>query len=1071
MRVHTISAIFRRNVQSYFSGLLGYLIIIAFVFVCSLLAFNEQFFGNNLATLDQLSRPFPLLLLFLVPAITMSVWADERKASTDELLFTLPASDTEVLLGKYLSVLAVYSIALLFSMTILIVLNRLGHPDWGTVCSTYFGYWLAGAALLSAGMFASSLTDSTTVAFILGVLFSAVPVFLAPVAEFLTRFGPGVADVARSLALSEQLRPFTEGLIPLSGILYFASLAAFMLYLNLVVVTKRHWSGGKQARMGAQYATRVVALAVSLISFNVMLQKGKAHVPRGVDLSAERVHTLSPVTRKLITKAVANEHAITIQAFLSPEVPDEFVPVRKQLVNLLRQYDRLGGKYLTVRFVDVTHASAEETDAKTQGIERINYKLEDRKGRVVEQDVYLGVVVTGHRRKVVIPSFRNRVQVEYELTRSLGTLLGAEKLRVGILRTDARVLFPLNRNKHWYFDRFLQELEKQYEVIDVSHADLEAWAQPAEKAGKNGKQPSKGKTANKKGQDDAGESEDGPQPPDVLIVVQATSLPQVVMENLVKYMQRGHPAIIFDDPLPFYLVYDQSDIDERLRGQYFEIIEAPRLRRPHPRSFWALEQISDEFVEKVNDWLREGSRMRMVRSQSQFERLLRQGTEQIYPELVPQVSGAAPVRKADAGTAEVLMRALGLTWDNGEVVTDTYAPHPDFNADIPEGVAEDLGPHWPVTHYGQKENALLFIGRGHGYRHALNAEHPVTQQLKEVLAIYAGSVHQRTGSPTNVVPLLQTSSDAELIKWDDLTVKMTRSVVVPDDVTGRPVRRKEEIIESRITNNNNRRRGPRGQLQPVLNPQLFPRQARYVLANDPRRTSAEDPQTIAVLVTPDDDKDDESKSSTDDSDDSRDPGKLKAVFVADIDMISDVFFRQQEALGQPLDNMNFVMNAIESLVGEEQFIELRSRRPEPRTLVTIQNAVRTFRKQRREEEEKIKKQTEDQVQKAQQRFEEQVKKIQQSQDLDVLQKGQMQVMAFRTESERLEAEKQRLQERLDRRVAELKNAEDRQIRQYQNRIRMVAVALTPLPALLLGLGVLVVRWTNERRQVVPARRM
>ena len=164
MRSHVILAVLRRNVASYFSGVLGYLFIVVFVVAGAFLAFNSQFFADNLATLDQLSEQFPLLLLFIVPAITMTVWSDEKKLGTDELLFTLPATDTEILIGKYLSVLGVYTVALLFSVTHAMVLAYIGNPDWGLVATTYLGYWIAGAALLSAGMFASVLTSSATVA-------------------------------------------------------------------------------------------------------------------------------------------------------------------------------------------------------------------------------------------------------------------------------------------------------------------------------------------------------------------------------------------------------------------------------------------------------------------------------------------------------------------------------------------------------------------------------------------------------------------------------------------------------------------------------------------------------------------------------------------------------------------------------------------------------------------------------------------------------------------------------------------------------------------------------------------
>jgi ABC-2 type transport system permease protein len=548
LRSHVIKAVALRNFRSYFSGVLGYLFILVFCVAAASMTFSDAFFAANQANLDQLTGAFPWLLLFVIPAITMTVWADERKLGTDELLFTMPATEVEVLAGKYLSVVGVYTVALLFSLVNVLVLLLLGSPDPGAIFCAYAGYWFAGCALLTAGMLASAFTNSATVAFVVGVVFCCVPVLLyhaTDVVEWLASLTGGARDLytlrnaLSALSLQQQLLDFSVGVLPLTGICWFVFFSAVMLYANLVVISKRRWAEGSRKSAGLQYVVRTLCVAVTCGSLLFMLSR----MPLRADLSAENLFTLADATRQTIS-GIRQTQRVTIQAFLSPEVPSDYVETRRQLVGLLREFGRSSGGAVEVREISVEPFSEEAEQARALGIEPVRLQY-DRDGKREEAEVFLGAFIQSATDELVIPFFGKGLPIEYELTRSLRTVSAEKRLKLGVLLTDAQVMTEGAGGGRW---EIVRELQKQYEVVAVNPSQkMIPEDKPAADAEKPAEESGKGEADGEKSAEDKKPAEAF----DVLLAIMPSSLTQPQMDNFLEYVKSGRPTLVFDDPCPF----------------------------------------------------------------------------------------------------------------------------------------------------------------------------------------------------------------------------------------------------------------------------------------------------------------------------------------------------------------------------------------------------------------------------------------------------------------------------------------------------------------------------------------
>src|ERR1039457_1049902 len=172
--------IFKREFVGYFRTAVAYVFLISFLLISVALSFSRfgGFFKAGVASLDAYFGFFPWLFLFIVPSVGMRLWSEEKRSGTAELLFTLPVTTLEAVLGKFLAGWAFLSLAVLLSFPMAITIGDLGSPDWGVVATSYLGAILMAGGYLGVCSLTSALTKNQVISFVVSILVCAVIVFL-----------------------------------------------------------------------------------------------------------------------------------------------------------------------------------------------------------------------------------------------------------------------------------------------------------------------------------------------------------------------------------------------------------------------------------------------------------------------------------------------------------------------------------------------------------------------------------------------------------------------------------------------------------------------------------------------------------------------------------------------------------------------------------------------------------------------------------------------------------------------------------------------------------------------------
>lgn len=492
-------AIARRELAAYFATPLAYVFIIAFLVAAAAATFAfGGFMDRRQADLTPFFDFHPWLFVILIPAVSMRLWAEERRSGTIELLLTLPVTPWEAVTGKFLAAWAFIGLNLLLTVPIWITVNYLGDPDNGVIVASYIGSFLMAGALLAAASCASALSSNQVIAFVYGITICFL--LLATGFDFvLNQFSgwasPTFVDLLASFSFLTHFGNIARGVLDLGAIVFFALLTLLFLFINRQVV-----------EVGSDRTAATIALSLGLFlalnSVSAMLFQGVR-----IDLSEGGIYTVSPSSRAVLANV---DEPITIRVFLSSAFINEAAEVRiyaDRVNELLARYQQYSDGMVQVEWIDPKPFSAEEDDAIGYGLVGFNLSRAGEQG-------YFGIVATNTVDQIeVMPVLAptREAYLEYDLTRLVLRLSRPDEPRVAVF--DGLGLFgmeSLGRRPSATIER----LGDDFDLVQL-----------------------------------ANDTTIIPDGIDALIIIHPHSLTDSALYAIDQYAIRGGPTLVFLDPL------------------------------------------------------------------------------------------------------------------------------------------------------------------------------------------------------------------------------------------------------------------------------------------------------------------------------------------------------------------------------------------------------------------------------------------------------------------------------------------------------------------------------------------
>lgn len=430
-KMKNIFTIAKKEIASTFASPLAFVFLGTFLFVTLFVFFwVETFFSRNIADVRPLFAWLPILLIFLVAALTMRAWSEERRSGTIEFLLTLPVKTHELVLGKFLACMVLIGLSLLLTMGVPVTVSMMGSLDWGPVIGAYMAAILMAGAYASIGLFVSSKTDHQVVSLILTVVVCSV--FYLVGAETVTDFfGYRAGEILKLFGAGSRFASIERGVIDLRDVYYYASIAAVFLTLNCFNLEYIKWAKGVRSVLHYRSFMMGGLIIANFILANFWLDR----IPHlRLDFTSEQLYSLSPATRQVVAQL---QEPLLLRGYFSAKTHPLLAPLVPQIRDTLQEYQVLGQGRVRTEFVDPRENEELEAEANQKfNIKPIPFQFSDRYQAEVVNSYFNVVVQYGDQFEVL--DFEDLIEVqatspsdlkvrlknlEYDLTRSIKRVL------------------------------------------------------------------------------------------------------------------------------------------------------------------------------------------------------------------------------------------------------------------------------------------------------------------------------------------------------------------------------------------------------------------------------------------------------------------------------------------------------------------------------------------------------------------------------------------------------------------------------------------------------------------------